>query len=598
MNIFCYGLKEEDYTWTNALLWGNCIEHFKKVSQGCLGDRIVHFFIALAELPPIISQIVSIFEKIIITNAITNERIAITNERMNRLSLHLQREEEIRRLEAMKNFLVELTEVVFPQSKIPVDIADADKIETDSPALEAEYQKVLDETVEFNGYEIELPEDHPCKGIVLTEVSVRPANLFLKALFRDSSIATTRPGSSKLFAFNQPAEVIGNYCREKFEICPDTVISFTAKKRKGFIPLPDWKTVPFKSTICHVIEDLSEIFGDKVYRISLEEIVQTLDSQKIYLSSMLPRKFYQDLKKAMKESQIITLPGNDEDPLTLNELINSKSPVGTFLNDVKANPTEFGFSSVEYFEKFLRLTIYQIGSMVVKSEDYRILIDGDGKIRERNPGQQDAIRLINACGIRGIHSRKTPPKVNRDIMTETYKAVFKAAESGIIVFPAVGMGVWRGDPDIYWRAFLDALVDSEAVMDKIFVNPGHKKTRSGKYKDHGGEEFQKILNGYCNHYKDNPKILEKLKRVVNLFDANEDIVQLAHNLKVAFPDKTVSLCNASDPDVTLGYHVGEYVNNLPHICTTEENYTAMGTNGLCFEGITGVHESEDRIIQA
>jgi hypothetical protein len=60
---------------------------------------------------------------------------------------------------------------------------------------------------------------------------------------------------------------------------------------------------------------------------------------------------------------------------------------------------------------------------------------------------------------------------------------------------------------------------------------------------------------------------------------------------VHYPDRVVSLLNASDPDVTLGFHVGEYVNNFPHCSTTEENYTAIGTNGLCFEDISGVHES-------
>jgi hypothetical protein len=61
----------------------------------------------------------------------------------------------------------------------------------------------------------------------------------------------------------------------------------------------------------------------------------------------------------------------------------------------------------------------------------------------------------------------------------------------------------------------------------------------------------------------------------------------------------VSIFNASDPDVTLGNHVTEYMNNRPHGApTTEEHYSMMGTNGLCFESITDVHRHPERIIQA
>jgi len=68
-------------------------------------------------------------------------------------------------------------------------------------------------------------------------------------------------------------------------------------------------------------------------------------------------------------------------------------------------------------------------------------------------------------------------------------------------------------------------------------------------------------------------------------------------LKQDHPGKTVSLVNASDPDVTLGNHVGEYVNKLCHADTTEENLTALGTNGICFETVTGVHERVGGVVQ-
>ena len=86
-------------------------------------------------------------------------------------------------------------------------------------------------------------------------------------------------------------------------------------------------------------------------------------------------------------------------------------------------------------------------------------------------------------------------------------------------------------------------------------------------------------------------------RVMNLYSHNKDVLHLARMLKKAYPEKVVSIFNASDPDVTLGYHVGEYVNNCPHTMTTEENYTAICTNGLCFEGITRVHRDPGRTFQ-
>ena len=57
--------------------------------------------------------------------------------------------------------------------------------------------------------------------------------------------------------------------------------------------------------------------------------------------------------------------------------------------------------------------------MVVKREDFRIFVDENMKIRATEPGQQDTIRLINACGIRGLSN--TNPKCNRDILKGTFK---------------------------------------------------------------------------------------------------------------------------------------------------------------------------------
>lgn len=66
MSNFNYALDVKKYTWKNALLWGNFTGHVKKAQTGSLGRRAVHLLIALIELPPIIGQIASIFEKLIV----------------------------------------------------------------------------------------------------------------------------------------------------------------------------------------------------------------------------------------------------------------------------------------------------------------------------------------------------------------------------------------------------------------------------------------------------------------------------------------------------------------------------------------------------
>lgn len=61
-------INTENLSWKKAFLWGNFIEHCKKAGTGSLGNRIVHVIIASLEFLPIISQIASIFEKLIIAH--------------------------------------------------------------------------------------------------------------------------------------------------------------------------------------------------------------------------------------------------------------------------------------------------------------------------------------------------------------------------------------------------------------------------------------------------------------------------------------------------------------------------------------------------
>lgn len=68
MTDFNYSLDKTNYSCKNALLWGNFAGHCKKAGEGSLGNRIVHVLIAAIEFLPIISQISSICEKLIIEN--------------------------------------------------------------------------------------------------------------------------------------------------------------------------------------------------------------------------------------------------------------------------------------------------------------------------------------------------------------------------------------------------------------------------------------------------------------------------------------------------------------------------------------------------
>lgn len=411
-------------------------------------------------------------------------------------------------------------------------------------------------------------------GTKLTGVTVRPANLLWEALLGEN--ATTMPGSGEHFAFLQDHSVIRKHI---FNTPSDQVVSCTARGKAGAIASPQGRLLP--------IADLSALYGNATFQLSFGELKSTLQSQRIYTAPFFPRPFYQALKKAMQKDGIVFLPGNDHNPCKVKNLATDYCQ--SLLRDVQSHWAKYGFESEEACDQFLDLTLYQIGSLVVKTEDFRIILDSNGKIRERKPGEKDAVRLINACGIRGLHA--TPSPINREIMQQTFATSLQAAESGFVVFPAVGMGVWGGDPDLYWKSFFEAVITSGGNLEQIFVNPGHQKTPFGDYKDCHGEEFQTILNSYIRSAKkaNDPAALANLRKITNLFEQKTDLVHLSHQLKVAFPDKIVSLFNASDPDVTLGNHVGEYVNHLNHPSTTEENYTALGTNGICFETITGVH---------
>src|SRR5690348_11910704 len=63
-----YALNRNDYTWSNAFFWGNCAKHLE-LAKDELSDnstRFIHAMIFAVELLPVIGQIASIFEKLIV----------------------------------------------------------------------------------------------------------------------------------------------------------------------------------------------------------------------------------------------------------------------------------------------------------------------------------------------------------------------------------------------------------------------------------------------------------------------------------------------------------------------------------------------------
>lgn len=81
---FNYALDQAQYTWENALLWGNFKGHFEKAQKE---HSVVHALIALAELIPVISQIASIFEKLIVTCPCIKAQQKLDPERAKVLSV-------------------------------------------------------------------------------------------------------------------------------------------------------------------------------------------------------------------------------------------------------------------------------------------------------------------------------------------------------------------------------------------------------------------------------------------------------------------------------------------------------------------------------
>lgn len=89
--------KLPEYSYAKSLLWGNFLDHCKQAkNERNPSSRFVHILIALAEFLPIIGQIASIFEKIIVQSveAINKKRIkanlSTSNQKIQTFSIKTQ----------------------------------------------------------------------------------------------------------------------------------------------------------------------------------------------------------------------------------------------------------------------------------------------------------------------------------------------------------------------------------------------------------------------------------------------------------------------------------------------------------------------------
>lgn len=93
--MFDYALKE--YSWEDALLWGNFAAHCKEAQRGDLKGRVIHVLIAIIEFLPIISQISSIFEMIIVNkfrSTINSQHDELPNKPVKDITMDVNKHKE------------------------------------------------------------------------------------------------------------------------------------------------------------------------------------------------------------------------------------------------------------------------------------------------------------------------------------------------------------------------------------------------------------------------------------------------------------------------------------------------------------------------
>lgn len=458
--------------------------------------------------------------------------------------------------------------------------------------------KVIQEAPQFNGYEIEVKgaqkavaggkvnhyslasADAEDVSVTLTGLDSRPANLLLNAVYGKD--ATTKPGKA-VFKYNDPQQSLDELSQkndsQKFVINFAQAENRTVKLKVGNGHGHDTYTASPK-----------EVFGANEFNITAGEVKEILDSAKIYTASILPPKFFYEVKAILDKSPNRFLVDKKARKIpALNEITELKP----LLQKVQQNPQAYGFADENAFQYVARLDLYHIGSLVVKTEKLHVLVNDEYKLKQREVGTDTAINLISACGIRpgAKGSDKEDDNYSYVVAVEMFKSILIAASQkphATIVMPAIGLGVWaandhqaaRGAAEFYWGAFNEALesVDDKGNIENIVVNPD------------GRDQSSREVFEYIQASENNFGLWAKVKTA-----SGKDILRIADNYKEENPSANVFLVNASDPDVTLGKHVGEYVNNFPHNHTTEENFAACTTSLLCDQEMTRIMEHHERI---
>jgi hypothetical protein len=323
------------------------------------------------------------------------------------------------------------------------------------------------------------------------------------------------------------------------------------------------------------IDDLSVIYGKETFNISHEEIQDLLDCQKIHTSAHLPLKFYQSLKNLLKDV--------DKEDIDKTLSLSFVDQCSGLIEQVLENPKTYGFSSTEDVSRLAQLSLNQIGAMIVKTEDFIPFVDENGKIlaREADPNKSDKIRLITAgsIDINNDDDKMLAPQ----IMEETFKTTLDAAEDGVLLLPAIEMGQPEEHKEIYWKAFLNAVIASDNKLEAIYINP-HLQTSL----EASEESFKEFLETFKS---ENPTHAKKLGKVVIFGDEETDLMQTARQLKEKFPDKEISVFNPSSSEVILWDDPPPYEAHPTRI-----NYGALGTSYLLTETRTGVLNDSKRLI--
>lgn len=312
-------------------------------------------------------------------------------------------------------------------------------------------------------------------------------------------------------------------------------------------------------------------YGSGVFRISYGEVQSMLASQRVCLSPQMPKPFYLHMRELIRAREGIGQERECGSLVNVKEMGANFGDYGFGGGHGKYGWNEYTFSKgKEALLHCLACSTEQIGAMVVKTQDFRVLMNAQGEIIEREVGADDALQLVTACGSPGVflgdEYRQT------DVLSQTFTMILEAAGDGILVMPSIEFKDGTKDQMVvYWGAFFEIVASSAGDRIKhIYVNPTHRSVEGFT-----GGEFDDIYAMSKERFKS-----PNLEKIVNVKENGD--VYLAYGLKQAFPHQVISLEAWAGPHETLG---GRALGGI---------HAAIGTAGLSDEEMTHVQE-EDRI---